>query len=65
MALIVSSCSAITAARAVSGANMGLAYTTGPFSVPRSSAMAFRTPDGLILYGAVGSAVTGPPLAHC
>ena len=43
------------------GAKMSLAYTTGPFSVPHCPAMASRTTEGLILYGAVGAAVTGPP----
>ena len=32
---------------------MGLAYTTGQFSVPHSPARASRTTGGVILYGAV------------
>ena len=51
--------------RAAPDAKTSLAYTTGPFSAPHGLARPSRTTEGLILYGAVGPAVTGPPLAHC
>ena len=51
--------------RAAPDAKTSLAYTTGPFSAPHCPARPSRTTEGLILYGAMGPAVTGPPLAHC
>ncbi len=38
------------------GNKKGLAYATGPFSVPNCPARPPRTTEGLILYGAVGAA---------
>ena len=40
------------------GAEMSLAYATGPFSVPNCPARPSRTTEGPILYGAVGAAAT-------
>ena len=42
----------------------GVPYGRRPDSVRHGLAMAFRTPEDLILYGASGTAVTGPPRAH-
>ena len=56
---------AATTAACGSDAKMGLAYTTGPFSVPNCPARPSRTTEGLILYGAVGCAATVPHRAHC
>ena len=44
--------------RAAPDAKTSLAYTTGPFSAPHCPARPSRTTEGLILYGAVGAAVT-------
>ena len=40
------------------GAKMCLAYATRPFSVPNCPARPSRTTEGLILYGAMGTAAT-------
>ena len=59
----MTTCAAATAACGP-GAKVDLAYTTGPFPVPRCPAGASRTTGALILYGAVWAAVIGPPRAH-
>ena len=53
----MTTCAAATAACGP-GAKMNLAYTTGPFSVPNCPARPSRTTEGLILYGAMGTAAT-------
>ena len=59
----MTTCAAATAACGPC-AKVDLAYTTGPFPVPRCPAGASRTTGALILYGAVWAAVIGPPRAH-